>query len=441
MKRVYYFDNDDVKEARLEEGEWISTPLTGKTIPHSAYLISYYKTYSKSYEKIEFEKLDLLEDSKNSVVDSTDSYVLFSVLDPDDFALFDELYHILYDHANVSLVLGGSLLYILETQDIIDYYDKDIYILVGKGEEFLISLLDDNLPPALYSDSNFDKIKNYKLLPKFLSEDRLISLTFRDIRCSWNRCKFCHHNIGSRREIINNIQMFENIEYYYFHGVRNFIFYDNETLPDVMSKVLDKLWIAGIRDIKIEIFGLRLEHLDKVERLMEGLSRLKEGRVTFGLEFLDQDLLNIYDKGISLDEAMDIIGLSSKYKNVKVMTYLLIGAPKMGNVALSKLRKFIESYDNIIYDFRGSFFRLSELTRVYEEPDLFEIKILNKRYTLNDFFVNYGGKLPEIKTKYIDFLMKDPDTGLWMTRKEALIKHLKFFPADCSLIEYGKSDT
>lgn len=437
MKNVYYFDNDIVKLLKLNEKEmeppsyYIECP----TIALPEYLISYYKTYGNHNNEINFIKLNRIEDYVN-IIDDNNSYILFSALDINEFILFNELYNLMSDFRNVNFVLGGAFLYILEVQDLIQYYTKKLYFFEGKGEEFLIKLLDDRLSPGVYRDLDFNKIKNYKILPEYLNKHKIISLTFRDSRCSWSRCKFCHHSIYSHRKVITKAEMVENIKYYYRYGMKSFIIYDNEIIPDLLSDTLEELINNDITDIELEIFGLRLEYFNKVKRLANNLSLFKNVKISMGLEFLDQDLLDLFDKGIMLNEAMSIIDLLLKYNNIYVMVYLLLGAPKTSEKALFKLKEFIENYQSI-YDFRASFFRLSDLTDIYKNPDHFDIKILNNNYTLKDFITYYENNLPALRTKYIDFLMKDPDTDKWVTRKEVLDKHSKFLRI-YSVIKYGK---
>ena len=383
------------------------------------FLLSYLEEYGcVPFETRAFDPTGTLDEIENS----EDNYILFSNIMPWDLTLNTRIIERIknkFSKLRTNIVLGGTLFSILHNRQVLEHIPGITHICEGKGEEFIKELMENRLPPGLYHSKDFPPIEHYLLKPKYLSKITTMPITFDDNRCTWNRCKFCHHSSGRiKRKRISADRLVDDVVYYYNFGIKEFYFYDNELNPAKLYDFLGLLYakIGPAPDITFWIFGVRAnEDFSIIKPLVWRKDLFKE--IAIGVEFYTQSMLDLYDKGITTSQIDESI---QRFLDIgtNVHVYLLFGAPgeRMGD--LEGTKSFIEKYGDSIFC-RPSFFRLSSNIPVYKERDRFGIETAGF-YKLNEMIG--GDTLPPINTKYLKFTCWDEDKQEMVTRKEVLLK-------------------
>jgi hypothetical protein len=366
-----------------------------------------------------------------NIENNRESFFLFSICTPDDLYIFDRLidaFRTDLKTIDFNIVIGGTLLYAIDSNDLLKFYPEISFICIGKGEEFLLNLFsNNNLPFGIYHAHQFSNIRNYRIADVFLNKNSIISLTFNDNRCSWGKCMFCHHSPKSVvREKNTSETIAEDIIYYkQKHQIRNFYIYDNETNPNDLKELLISLQKKSALDnVYFDIFGIRIgRNYSGLIALIKELKYNPLNSASWGVEFYCNEILELYQKGITTED-VDVVLEEFHNIGVKNKVFLLLGLP-MVNMKNIQNHLRIKDKAHLVHEFRTSFFRLSEQTRIWNKKDNFRIQT-QEPYEINDLSHNYT--FPKIETKYFRFLSLDPDTNQWFTRKEV---YEKYNTADC----------
>jgi len=258
-------------------------------------------------------------------------------------------------------VVGGAFLNLLKRPtQLLDYFAID-HLCVGKGERFIQSFCEGSPLGKVYHEnrpvSQFDILIDDKGPLKKL-EDLSLLLNY---RCRWNRCLFCHHAHDGLRKIIDDQQLKGIIEIIRDTGhVRKLRILDNDVDIEFIAKnFLDDERLMSQLEI-VDIFGVRCT--SQVAKLEEYVRRYSNTLFTaaFGLEFVTQFFLDLYQKGYNLERFLDKSRFlfDNRYENLKVAMYCLVGMPLMDREYYSKLSDFISEYRHI--DFRLSYFLMDD---------------------------------------------------------------------------------
>lgn len=383
------------------------------------FLLSYLEEYGcVPFETRAFDPTGTLDEIENS----EDNYILFSNIMPRDLTLNTRIIERIgskFSKLRINIVLGGTLFSILHNQQVLDHIPGTTHICDGKGESFLKELTENRLPPGVYHSEDFPPIEHYVMQQRYLSKVTLMLITFDDNRCTWNRCKFCHHRSGQiRRKGIGAHTLVDDVITYHRFGINHFYFYDNDLDPNKLYDFLGLLHekIGPDPDIAFWIFGIRADHdFSMIKPLVWRKDLFRE--IAIGAEFYSQYMLDLYDKGITTSQIDECIQTFLDI-GTDVHVYLLFGAPCERIGDLEETKSFIEKYGDNIFC-RPSFFRLSSDIPLYKESDRFRIEA-GEFYKLNEMIG--GDTLPPINTKYVKFTCWDDDKQEMVTRKEVLLK-------------------
>jgi radical SAM superfamily enzyme YgiQ (UPF0313 family) len=199
-------------------------------------------------------------------------------------------------------------------------YRKDNKILVGEPPNVITDL--DALPfPARHLVSKYDYGKfgnDYLYKPKFTSIATTRGCPF--------QCRFCtRHIVGmnnfrkrSVENIISELQQI-NDDYGSVMMVDDNFLTDKKRVVDLLDQIISQ----GI-NIDIVIQGARVDTAD--EELYKKMKKAGVKAINFGIESGNQDILDYYRKGITLDQVRKAVKLSHKMDFLTVGNFI-IGAP------------------------------------------------------------------------------------------------------------------
>ena len=354
---------------------------------------------------------------------SSDGYFLYSFFSYKDFAKFDSLIkEKRKDNIDIKIIVGGSGLYYLD--DIKDFqkrYPEVDYVVIGKGEEALTAILTKDIPKGILYDFAFAEIDNYVIHPFFFPYIKEIKMTFLDEKCFWNKCSYCHHTEKDSIHYNNSsIDLFNEIVYYYKHGLRTFCFYDNFFVFSKFYDLLDKLLSVGINDVSFRLLGLHVK--TNYKKLKEYVPKFKKLIIeaNWGVEFLDDEILEKHQKGVTVNNIKTTVDYC--YDNNIIFTpYFLYGLPL---VKEKNILNHIDNLNEIHPKLTGNidnFFMLNEKLDVYKRKDFFKVKKTGNFY-LNDF----EEWLPDFKSKMIKFTMYDFEEKKYCTRLETFNKYKSY---------------
>lgn len=193
-------------------------------------------------------------------------------------------------------------------------------ILVGKPPEIITNLDDIPFPSRhLVEKYNYGKIgKKYFYKPKFTS-----FLTTRG--CPF-QCRFCsRHIVGMnnfRQRSVKNI-IDELLQIHETYG--SVMMVDDNFLTDKkkVQDIMDQIISYGI-DIDIYIQGARVDTAD-IE-LYKKMKKAGVKAINFGIESGNQDVLDFYNKGITIDQIKKAVYISHKMGFLTIGNFI-IGAP------------------------------------------------------------------------------------------------------------------
>lgn len=390
------------------------------------YLLSYLHTYSGA----EFETMLLNSSNISELENSQENYLLFSSTSVGDLPLLLELLMYLrntYDHLHINIVLGGAMHYMLDNHDLLKFFPEVTHVCIGKGEEFLKDLIEKSLPKGMYFAEDFEKIRPYVVSGKYTLHNSVL-VTFNDNRCSWRKCLFCHHQAKYMRPVQPPQSVANDVAYYVEEcGYRNFFFYDNQMDPHLLQEFLEILYAKGYQQkgVTFYLFGLRVD-MDR-EALRPILEKWKPSPITggaWGVEFYDQEILDLYQKNIRLCDVDRSLLFFSTY-GISNEVYLLLGLPLVRKNHIENLQQFVDTVHSKVSEFRTSFFLLNKSLRVFSQQDRFKIRVKD-HYTLQDLFFDRE-KIPPVKTVFLDFDSWDEDARQYVNRDYTLKKYSGLF--------------
>ncbi len=157
-----------------------------------------------------------------------------------------------------------------------------------------------------------------------IAEGKLTSITTSQ-GCA-SRCRFCNlrafiriPRIRSIENITNEIEEIEN------QGYKTLVFVDDNFMiqPERVDKIMDFI-IKKNYDLKLWIFGARADAANR--ELWERMKKAGVELMNFGFESGDQNVLNYYNKKLTLDKMREALSLS-KEMGFFIFTNYIIGAP------------------------------------------------------------------------------------------------------------------
>lgn len=194
-----------------------------------------------------------------------------------------------------------------------------------------------------------------------------------------------------------------------------------------LQKLLEKLEYGP--KIDLMFFGMRVSDtfltVDPKLLLREDIQLW----ITWGHEFYDDEILDIYKKGITTDEIFESVQWCFKY-SINTHSNLIVGMPLVTNRNIYNHYSFYSNYEKYSYSPTGpgNFFMLYEHSKMFKMLDQFKIKLEN-RCTLQDqlklieFSKIHNTSYIELDLTFFRFYSYDEDSKKYITRKEALMKH------------------
>jgi radical SAM superfamily enzyme YgiQ (UPF0313 family) len=391
------------------------------------YLLSYLKTHSK----LKFTSEIITDKNLAQIDNSPENYILLSATSIQPLHTFHQFVQVLrktLGEIKCKIIVGGSVFYILNHDDIFNFYPEVTHICVGKGEEVLKDILEKDLPSGVYHAEKFNKVNRYTLHPDYPVKD-VVMLTFRDSRCSWGKCLFCHHQTRCVYPNKNAQDVADEVMYYIDQrGYRHFYFFDNHMEPETLAQFLEILYQKGYhkKGPTFYVFGIRVD--GNIKGLHPILKKWPKGTIVgiaWGVEFYDQEILDRYRKGITteqIDAALKFFPQFGTFNDV----YLLHGLPSVTNENIKRQEEFIKSTYDYVERYMTSYFLLSNALIIKKHEETFKMKELDYNFTIQDFFI-YGLDIPPIRTQYIDFTSWDDDLQKQATRDETFQKYLHIY--------------
>jgi len=316
---------------------------------------------------------------------------------------------------DMPILIGGPHCIFLQEKSLIDIPHADISI-VGEGEQVVADIalyLQGKKDPSqingiCYREKNQIKkgkpveiIKDLDTLPfpsrnltykyeygklgkKFFFDPKLTSmLTSRG--CPF-KCRFCarYSNAikgwGCRmRSAENVLEEFQEIEGKY----KTVMIVDDNFLANKkrIHKIMNGL-IERKSDINLLILGARVDSADRA--LYEKMRKANVKLVTYGIESGNQDVLDYYKKGFTVDQVKKAVCLSNEMGFKTIATFIL-GAPFETKEHFDKTVKFSRSIplDLVVYG----------ILHYEMGSDLWHEAVNNKIFSKDDFLVATDSKL------------------------------------------------
>ncbi|CAG0965088.1 Bacteriochlorophyllide d C-12(1)-methyltransferase [Methanosarcinales archaeon] len=290
-------------------------------------------------------------------------------------------------------------------------------LIYKKGQEIIVNRLsssgeDINLLPT----PCFDGLP----LDKYLSPELVIPV-LSSRGCYWNRCTFCDHGFGYSGKyrprdvdlLFDDIKTLNNK-----HKTKFFTFQDEGLSIKIIGALSDR-----IIDEKLDISWLadsRFESSFSPE-LGNKLSRAGCKMLYFGLESASERVLKCMDKGIKKENVLKICRFC-KESGIWAHLFLIFGFPTETHSEARETMDFILHNSDKIRSMSFGSFQLTKHSKVYENPDNFNISKIYKDDTIDlslwyDCEISKGLSKKDtegvIQEFYAKLAHKYPDLPIW----------------------------
>lgn len=416
MVYIYYYHN--------EENLNISNGII--------YMLSYYLKHNPNVdisinEFTDFKQFRDIENSPNSFV--LLSAPFFELWWPIDNII--ENLRIGNPYKKYNLLLGGGSILQYFPESILQFYPEIDHIKYGRGEVFLEKILNggkeelNKYPQVINADN--EKINSYEINPFFIQKYQksgLIYLSYNGYKCFWNKCEFCCHVLPDGM-INDSNQVYKQIKFYREkHNIKKFFIVDNYLIWKNFFNTLDLLLADGLNDIEFELHGAHINsNYKKITEYIPKFGSNFISDVGWGIEFLDDEILELYNKGTTVDKIMEH-GKILNDIGVDLKAYTLLGLPMVGQKHIDNMWENLQKYDIYVKYYRNSFFTLDSFLNVYKDPEKFGIEI----HSPTKLNIQFESRYP-IMTKIYGFKTLNPDTGemLLPVENRLRFKHIEDF--------------
>jgi radical SAM superfamily enzyme YgiQ (UPF0313 family) len=300
---------------------------------------------------------------------------------------------------DIHVNIGGSIFTRLvnelsSNQDLFSVFDS---VIVHEGETALLGLIKHlegkadikDIPNLIYKEGSEIKVnkispegEDINALPtpvfdgfpldKYLSPELIIPV-LSSRGCYWGRCTFCDHSFGySGRYRPRNVELLYNdiSSLKAKHKTDFFTFQDEGLSPKLISALSDRiiknnLGISWLADSRFESV-LSPESFNKISEA--GCKMLY-----LGLESANERVLGCMDKGIKMDNVIDICRYSTN-AGIWNHLFLIFGFPTETQEEAKETMDFILQNNDVIRSVAFGSFQLTKHSKVYENPALFDVK-------------------------------------------------------------------
>jgi hypothetical protein len=299
------------------------------------------------------------------------------------------------------IIVGGALLNIIKhPEQLLKYFTID-HICVGKGERFIKYLCEGESIDKVYYENNpvsqFDILMDNEKCFWALRELNLLL----NYRCRWSKCLFCHHGHDEPGKNLNASQLGKTFELVRRGGlIRKLNILDSDLdIGFFVENILEDEQLM-LQLEKIFVFGIRCDsRLTDLKRYIERYQNVTF-RMNFGLEFVTQFFIDLYQKGYDLDRFLSRYDFlfSNGFTNLNRWMYCLVGMPLMNTAYYRKLSNFIGKYKQV--GFNMSYFLMNDAVAP-NFKGFSRVEILGN-IDINEFNSMEG--VPSLKTVYRHFL-------------------------------------
>jgi len=322
-------------------------------------------------------------------------------------------------------LVGGSFFSYADCRAFLRCFPETSYIVIGKGESALLHALECESPgeDRILRAEDFGAPDDFLLGPALpWHPERPIAVGRGDFICRWGKCRFCHHTPDRDSKQINIEEFCSRLVHYYRQfGWRLFYITENHLESHELRFILEKLESEKVRPL-LDIFGMRMvrQALD----LSKSLTRARIVRdVGWGLEMYSQRILNLYRKGILVEDMLPILSGFAE-AGVTSHVHILLGLPGCSDEDYEMTYEFLHENmvkSRIINRAIVHWFVLSPplMGRIAE----IGVKLRTRgSYCLSDYFGNID-ELPDIKTAFQIFDTWDQASRRWIAHDEVLLGH------------------
>ena len=329
-------------------------------------------------------------------------------LNPDLFSVFDSV--IVHEGETALLGLVKHLRGEADIKDIPNLIYKDgseirVNKISSQGEDI------NTLPTPTFDGFPLDKYLSPELIIPVLSSRG----------CYWGKCTFCDHSFGySGRYRLRDVDLLYND----IAGLKEkyktdfFTFQDEGLSPKLIGALSDRiiennLGISWLADSRFESV-LSPESFNK-------LSEAGCKMLYLGLESANERVLGCMDKGIKLDNVLDICRYSTD-AGIWNHLFLIFGFPTETREEAKETMDFILQNNDIIRSVAFGSFQLTKHSKVYENPASFDVTNIVQDDDIDislwyDYEVNRGmskGETDEfIQQFYTQLSARFPDFQIW----------------------------
>ncbi|MCK4259832.1 MAG: B12-binding domain-containing radical SAM protein [Halanaerobiales bacterium] len=352
--------------------------------------------YKYFIENEGYDNFAFLNSYKKEIKELMPVAVGFSVHSFDDFTR--NLRKYIKDFLKIPVIIGGPITHYINNPDIArDILENEHcdYILIGPGEENLIELLEclennkslDTIGNLIYLNAKgeicFNKEKpvfNLNKLPfpdyskyqldKFFSPFRVLPIqTSRG--CSWRQCTFCSHHKSYQKyqtfdinNIVNLVKYLKNK-----YDCNYFTIHDEEISPVRLEKLSLSLITS---DIKAYFYGYARFSKHFTKEIFDIAYHAGFRTISWGLESGSQRVLDLMNKGISVDIAAEKLKLC-KDSGISNICWVMFGFPGETDEDRQKTIDFLERNREYINLVKISYFKLSKESPIAKEPQMWDI--------------------------------------------------------------------
>jgi len=351
MKNLYYFKNE------------INLGIEN--------IISYYLNFSDDI------LINNINEDFSNIIDDELSYLLFSIRTTKEYQkLFGyiDLMRNLYSF-KFKIIIGGGAVDTIDLSELLQFFPEINFIVIGRGEEVFKEIITNNLLPGIYYDNDFKNIEYYVSNKIFLNNKNEIIISFDGNDCAWDRCDFCQ--LSNNEKYKNSIETILNkIIYYTSNNIKRFFIIDNYLNINKFIKLLNLLLDNNISNIEFEISGIHIQ--SNIKLLKPFINKFKFINMGFGVEFLDDEILKLYNKGITVSQIENSINICYDL-GINYSTFLLFGLPLVKQINIDNFYKNLEKLDSKIFNYRISYFNLNEKIKMFNNLEKFKVRLLDKK--------------------------------------------------------------
>ncbi len=194
--------------------------------------------------------------------------------------------------------------------------------------------------------------------------------------CDYGQCYFCSMAFNKKKELKINIgDTLDIIEMYKNkYGIFTFDFKDPYLPPETLEELSEQLIK---RKLNIKFFFKGRPEKEYSESILKLAYKAGARYVLWGVESGNQSLLDFLNKGTHIEEISETLKLSHS-SGIKNCAYVMVGIPGENNRAFIDTMNFIKAHSKYIYYVRLRPFVLIKNTYIYNNPEKFKIRILDK---------------------------------------------------------------